>query len=138
MGRWLLVPVVCLGIILPIVAQEQAELSEQQAARRAAMIRLAGTLKLEYPGVVGRKLPELLKSPVLRTNDPTRNEVDGALWLWLDGERPVSALGMTYYSSAKWNYESLPPLHDAPHLTRPPPCSRPPQPPPRLCPPPPP
>jgi hypothetical protein len=43
----------------------------------------------------------------LRTNDLTRNEVDGALWLWLDGQRPVAVLGMTYYASAKWNYENV-------------------------------
>jgi hypothetical protein len=123
MHRLLLIPAVYLCIIAQVViaqgvvAQEQQELNEQQAARRAAMIRLAGTLKLEYPGAEGRKLPELLKSPVLRTNDPTRDEVDGALWLWLDGERPVSALGMTYYASGKWNYECVSLIDEALQLT---------------------
>jgi hypothetical protein len=102
---------------LPLRAQEQTELSQQQAARRAAMVRLAGTLKLEFPENASRKQPELKKSAVLKTNDPTRNEVDGALWLWLAGERPVAALGMTYYESAKWNYESVSLTDDALSLT---------------------
>jgi len=119
MRRLLLVPVVVLVCVIPenLSAQEQPDLEGQQAARRAAMIRLSGTLKLEYPGVEGRKLPELLKSPVLKTNDPTRNEVDGALWLWLDGEQPVAALGMTYYSTAKWNYECVSLIDEALLLT---------------------
>jgi len=111
-------PIALVCVIPPYsIAQEQPELEGQQAARRAAMIRLAGTLKLEFPEAPGRKAPELLKSPVLRTNDPTRNEVDGALWLWLDGERPVAGLGMIYYSTAKWNYECVSLIDDPLILT---------------------
>jgi hypothetical protein len=80
---------------------------EEQAARRAAMVLRAGKLKLEYPGMPDRPGPMLSKSPVLRTNDPTRNELDGALWLWLDGHRPVAALTITYYAVRKWNYENV-------------------------------
>jgi hypothetical protein len=85
--------------------QESAD--DGQAARRAAMLQRAGKLKLEYAGMPDRPAPTLSKSPLLRTNDPTRSEMDGALWLWLYGKRPVAALTMTYYSTRKWNYENV-------------------------------
>jgi len=85
--------------------QEAAE--DEQAARRAAMLLRAGKLKLEYSWMPDRPAPTLSKSPLLRTNDPTRGELDGALWLWLDGQRPIAALTMTYYASRKWNYENV-------------------------------
>ena len=98
----------CLGVtlLLPTLVRGQEPTEEAQAARRAAMVLRAGKLKLEFPGMSERIL-SLLKSPVLRTNDPTRSEVDGALWLWLEGQRPVAALGITYYASGKWNYENV-------------------------------
>jgi len=76
-------------------------------ARRAAMVQRAGTLKMQYAAMPERAGPSLMKSPVLRTNDPTRGEGDGALWLWLDGQRPVAVLGMMYYETGKWNYENV-------------------------------
>jgi len=71
------------------------------------MLLRAGKLRLEHPDMPERTAPVLSKSPLLRTNYPTRNELDGALWLWLDGQRPVAALTMTYYASRKWNYENV-------------------------------
>src|SRR5262245_46104363 len=76
-------------------------------ARLQKMIRRAATLKMGYPNADERQPPQLVKSPVLRCSDPTRDEIDGALWLWVDGQRPVAALCMLFYGTAKWNYEHL-------------------------------
>ena len=84
--------------------QEKGELQEK---RRLAMTMRAGTVKLHYQGMPERVSPVLMKAPVLKTNDATRGEVDGALWLWLDGQRPVAAMCITYYDSGKWNYENV-------------------------------
>lgn len=73
--------------------------------RLEAMSRRAGTLKLVFDENAERTPPELSKAPVLRCNDPTREEVDGALWLWLDGPRPVAGLCVLFYAKGKWNYE---------------------------------
>src|SRR5438552_1468878 len=89
------------------LSRGQETIDDEQATRRAAMLLRAGKLKLEYPDMPDRQAPALSKSPVLRTNDPTRNELDGALWLWLDGQRPVAALTVTYYATRKWNYENV-------------------------------
>lgn len=96
---------VLIGIVGDLRGQEASD--EEQAARRAAMILRAGKLRLQYAGMPDHKPLALSKSPVLRTNDPTRNELDGGLWLWFDGQRPIAALIVTYYASRKWNYENV-------------------------------
>jgi hypothetical protein len=83
------------------VVQEPAE-----GSRLNQLVERAETLKIEFAESSDRR-PQLLKSPVLRCNDPTREEVDGALWLWLDGKRPVAALCVLRYANGKWNYEHV-------------------------------
>ena len=56
---------------------------------------------MSWPDDPDRPVPALLKTPVLRCNDPTRAEVDGAVWLWLDGKRPVTAMCLIQYASGK-------------------------------------
>src|SRR5437762_12141148 len=95
----------CLALIATSSSSAQDTPAEKSESRLAAMGRRATQLKIRFADSPDRAPPELMQSPVLRTNDPTRNEVDGALWLWLDGKRPVAALGVMYYASGKWNYE---------------------------------
>jgi hypothetical protein len=86
-----------------LLAQEEAPADQGLAAMSAR----AATLKMQYADDPARRTPELSKSPVLRCNDPTRDETDGAVWLWLDGKRPVAGLCLLHYASGKWNYEHI-------------------------------
>jgi hypothetical protein len=92
----------------PLFAQEEA--ADQ---RLAAMSARAATLKMQLADDPARSAPELSKAPVLRCNDPTRDETDGAVWLWLEGKRPVAALCLLRYASGKWNYEHISLTDDA-------------------------
>jgi hypothetical protein len=87
----------------PLAAQEllPAEMRLEAMAKRASLLRMA------FADEPNRKPPELLKSAVLRASDPTREEIDGAVWLWLDGKRPTAALCLLLYPSGKWNYEHV-------------------------------
>src|SRR5882724_9044166 len=98
-----LVTLLLVAMVAPTSAQEPTE--DKAESRLAPMTRRAEQLKIRFADSADRAAPELMKSPVLRTNDPTRSEVDGAVWLWLDGKRPVAVLGVMYYASGKWNYE---------------------------------
>jgi hypothetical protein len=64
--------------------------SPKADVRLESMSRRAGLLKMTFPDHAKRRAPELSKSPVLRCNDPTREEVDGTVWLWVEGKRPVA------------------------------------------------
>jgi hypothetical protein len=68
--------------------------------------RRASALKLVFAEAPEGRVPELLKSPILRSNDATREETDGAVWLWLEGKRPVAALCLIN-KRGRWNYEVL-------------------------------
>jgi hypothetical protein len=61
---------------------------------------------MTYPDDEDRPGPLLHKSPVLRCADPTREEDDGTVWLWLDGRRPVAALCL-FLVRGQWNYEHV-------------------------------
>jgi hypothetical protein len=87
-----------------LASGEEAELRDSPLE---AMSTRAATLKMQFVEDPARIAPELLKSPVLRCNDPTRDEMDGAVWLWLDGKRPVAALCLLLYANGKWNYEHI-------------------------------
>lgn len=82
----------------------------QEAAgdsRLGTLTERAGLLRMAYADDANRAAPQLLKTPVLRCNDPTRDEMDGALWLWLEGKRPVAGLCILLYANGKWNYEHI-------------------------------
>src|SRR5438105_4816395 len=103
--RWLTLVGCCLVVCLVLNVGGQDDLPDKPEPRLAALAARASQLKIKFVDDSDRTAPQLMPSPVLRTNDPTRNEVDGAVWLWLDGKRPVAALGVMYYASGKWNYE---------------------------------
>lgn len=106
-GQW----IAAVGIWALLLNNWPAAAQEGPAAdadtRMAAMTRRAGLLQMAYADDPQRSPPRLLKTPVLRCNDPTREEMDGAVWLWLDGERPVAGLCLLYYATGKWNYEHV-------------------------------
>jgi hypothetical protein len=100
------------GIIGPVallVALESLTAQEPSAAdsRLDALNKRASILAIAYPDQPQRMAPQLLKTPVLRCNDPTRDEMDGALWLWVEGQRPVAGLCILLYANGKWNYEHI-------------------------------
>jgi hypothetical protein len=109
--------ILSLGLEMLVALIASAPLAAQEAsppdARQTALNQRAAALRMAYPTAVQRTAPELLKSPVLRCNDPTRDEMDGALWLWLEGKRPVAALCILFYSNGKWNYEHIALADDA-------------------------
>jgi hypothetical protein len=82
-----------------------------------SLTRRASLLKMAYSADAQRPAPELLSTPVLRCSDPTRDEMDGALWLWLEGKRPVAGLCLLLYASGKWNYEHIALCDDALSVT---------------------
>ena len=84
-----------------------AEDSTASDLRLEALNKRASSLAIAYVDNPQRTKPELLRAPVLRCNDPTRDEMDGAVWLWLDGKRPVAALCILKYANGKWNYEHI-------------------------------
>ncbi len=96
-------PVAVLVIVGSLTAQE-TPIAE---SRLDALNKRAGMLAMGYPDQPERMAPQLLKTPVLRASDPTRDEMDGALWLWLEDQRPVAALCILQYASGKWNYENI-------------------------------
>jgi hypothetical protein len=100
-----------------LMAWSAAALSAQEEtpadAPLEAMTSRAATLKMSWGAEASHPAPELWKTPVLRCSDPTRDETDGAVWLWLDGKRPVAALCLLLYASGKWNYEHIALADDA-------------------------
>jgi len=72
--------------------------------RLKAMAQRTQLLKIKFPSDELRDPPKLLKSPVLRCNDPTREEEDGTVWLWLDGKHPVACLCL-FLVRDRWAYE---------------------------------
>ena len=95
------------GTLIALASSLFSQDPKTMDSRLEKMSRRAATLKMTFPELPDRRPPQLLKSPVLRCNDPTREEMDGAVWLWVDGQRPVAALCLLFYSSGKWNYEHL-------------------------------
>jgi hypothetical protein len=89
-------------LALRLPAQELKPTAPQELL--AAMCKRADTLKLAFPHAAERSA-KLLETPVLRCNDPTREEMDGAVWLWLEGKRPVAAVCLLFYKKGRWNYE---------------------------------
>ena len=93
-----------LAIAIIAAGGAAAQEAEQADQRLAAMTRRAQSLKIVYPELPDRAVPKLSPQPVLRCSDPTREEEDGAVWLWLDGSRPVAGL-CVIHKRGKWNYE---------------------------------
>jgi hypothetical protein len=89
----------------------------QEAAKpettSAALAKRAASLTMSWPDHPQRKAPSLLTAPVLRCNDLTRDEVDGAVWLWLDDKRPIAAMCLLQFASGKWNYELVSLNHES-------------------------
>ena len=100
MRVWILIVAMTFGSSL--LAQEtpkrDTDFSEE-------LTKSAEALKMTWPDDPNRSVPTLLKTPVLKCNDPTRQEIDGAVWLWLDGKRPVTAMCLLKYAGGKSNYE---------------------------------
>jgi hypothetical protein len=86
-------------------ATDAAEPSDAEA-RLKAMMQRAASLKIEFAADKVRKPPELLPSPILRCNDPTREEEDGTVWLWADGKRPVACLCL-FFIRDQWAFEHV-------------------------------
>ena len=95
------------GTLIALASSLSSQEPKAVDSRLEKMSRRAGTLKMTFPELPDRRPPQLLKSPVLRCNDPTREEMDGAVWLWVDGQRPVAVLCLLFYATGKWNYEHL-------------------------------
>ncbi len=75
--------------------------------RREAMEIRAALLSADFSqSDTDRPKPQLLKSPLLRMTDPTRQETDGALWLWQSGSRLVAVLCL-FFSPEQWSYEHV-------------------------------
>jgi hypothetical protein len=98
------------ALALPLPAQE-LELHEPPSLL-AAMSKRAESLKLAFPDAAERSAT-LLETPVLRCNDPTREEMDGAVWLWLEDQRPIAAVCLLFYKKGRWNYELVSLIDDA-------------------------
>jgi hypothetical protein len=79
-------------------APEKARLSLEQLSGRAA------ALKLAFAEAPEGRAPQLTEAPIMRTSDVTREEEDGAVWLWLEGKRPVAGLCLIH-KRGRWNYE---------------------------------
>jgi hypothetical protein len=75
-------------------------------ARLKSMTQRAAELKTVYAADEDRDPPQLIRSPILRCNDPTRDEEDGTLWLWADGKRPVACLCL-FFIRDQWIYEHV-------------------------------
>lgn len=104
--RWLASRSVLMALLTVGLRLMGAEPTEGQTPL-GAMTKRVGTLTMTYAEDSGKAAPQLRSSPVLRCNDPTRDEQDGAVWLWTQGERPVAALCVLLYTSGKWNYENI-------------------------------
>jgi hypothetical protein len=68
------------------------------------MTQRAELLKIRFSADEQRDPPRLLRSPILRCNDATREEEDGTVWLWTDGKRPVACLCL-FLIRDQWTYE---------------------------------
>src|SRR4051812_24022066 len=90
MGIRLIATTCCVGALLLCRVQDQDDLVEKPEPRLVALAQRARDLKIKFADDSQRAPPQLMPSPVLRTNDATRSEVEGAVWLWLDGKRPVA------------------------------------------------
>jgi hypothetical protein len=101
--------IACLPWSAPLAAQDKPA----GDSRLESLTRRANLLKMAYSADPQRAAPELLTTPVLRASDPTRDEMDGALWLWLEGKRPVAGLCLLLYANGKWNYEHIALCDDA-------------------------
>jgi hypothetical protein len=104
--RWLPTGCILFSLLLVTLRLPGDEPADGKAPLNA-MMRRVGQLKMTYAADSGRARPELLTTPVLRCNDPTRDEQDGAVWLWTEDKRPVAALCVLLYASGKWNYENI-------------------------------
>jgi len=84
----------------------RADGPDAKSLRLKEMTIRAGLLKMAFPGDPTRPAPVIGKKPVLRCDDPTREEVDGTIWLWTDRKLPVAILGLCDVRN-EWSYENL-------------------------------
>ncbi len=100
MRNWLLIVVfACSSSTLAQDASKRSSDFSEGLQQRADSLEMIWSTDAQRPA------PTLLKSPVLRCNDPTRGEADGAVWIWLDGKRPVTAMCLLQYVGGRQNYE---------------------------------
>lgn len=96
---------VCAGVL--VVGVESQGTQEDGDQLRKLMQSRMSKVNSKYATSKANDQPiELHKTPLLRFSDPTRQEIDGALWLFREGSIPVALLGLTYYGD-EWSYEHL-------------------------------
>jgi len=95
-------------IIAPLALAVVTDATEPSAqdVRLKAMTQRALSLKMEFVADNVRRPPELVQSPILRCNDPTREEEDGTVWLWRDGKHPVACLCL-FFIRDQWTFEHV-------------------------------
>lgn len=114
MRIWTIAIIASVACFSWLVAQETPKRSTDFSE---GLTKRAESLKMTWADDPQRPAPTLLKTPVLRCNDPTRSEVDGAVWMWLDGKRPVTAMCVIQYAGGRWNYEFMSLCDDALQVT---------------------
>ncbi len=97
----------CVSVAILFAAESVVAQPDDRKQRREAMKIRAALLSAKFSESDGdRPAPLLLKAPLLRLNDPTREEIDGTLWLWQSGSRPVAVLCL-FFIRGQWNYEHV-------------------------------
>ena len=103
---WLLVAT-CL--MSPICAEQSAPSQDADSTERLeAMTTRANLLRAEFTDRESRNNRfKLVPQPILRYSDPARQDTDGTVWVFADGEPPVAlvCLFVKPDRTKEWNYE---------------------------------
>lgn len=83
--------------------------NDYRAAQFARMQKIAESFEITLPSKGMARSGKLQSTPVLRYADPTRQNDEATLWIWLERDRPVALLAVEYYPKPphgpRWLYE---------------------------------
>jgi len=82
-----------LGFQVPVHAQEAQTPDEANTQHLEEMKKRVGRLSMNALGGARQTQPLLLQPPVMRSPNKGENH-DGAVWLWLDGKRPIAVVSL--------------------------------------------
>jgi hypothetical protein len=97
-------------LLVSLIAAARTDLlaaqEEETKIEKAMQARIANVdAGFVAPKKADSKL-ERYKTPLLSFSDPTREEIDGKLYLWHSDSAPVALLSLTYYGNL-WAYEHV-------------------------------